>query len=307
MLTSKQDFACFPRKSREIVAVRQLRRNLSRVRILFIGDIFGRPGRTIVREHFSHLVSDYKIDLSIANAENSAGGFGLTPQIAEEFFDLGVDVLTTGNHVWDKREILDYFKQAESEPYSPARRVLRPANYPDGTPGVGVYEGTTRAGVPYAVMNLQGRVFMSNIDDPFRVADDLLQKIKAKVVFVDMHAEATSEKVALGWYLDGRVTAVVGTHTHIPTADTDILPNGTAYQTDVGMTGPYDSVIGVQKEQIIQRFLNSLPGRFEAATADARLCGVVVDCDETTGRANSIERIMLRDKPSRNSSILQSA
>jgi metallophosphoesterase (TIGR00282 family) len=156
-----------------------------------------------------------------------------------------------------------------------------------------VYEGTTRAGVPYAVVNLQGRVFMANIDDPFRSADRLLEKISAKVIFLDFHAEATSEKVALGWYLDGRVTAVIGTHTHIPTADTRVLPGGTAYQTDVGMTGPYDSVIGVQKEQIMQRFLTSLPGRFEAAINDVRFCAVLVDCDESTGRAQSIQRIML--------------
>jgi len=266
------------------------------VRILFIGDIFGRPGRNIVREHTAKLISEHRVDLTIANGENAAGGFGITPQIAEELFDLGIDVLTTGNHVWDKRELIDYFNAAENEPYSPARRVLRPANYPDGTPGVGVYEGTTRAGVPYAVVNLQGRVFMANIDDPFRAADHLLERIQAKVVFVDMHAEATSEKMALGWYLDGRVTALIGTHTHIPTADERVLPGGTAYQTDVGMTGPYDSVIGVQKELIIQRFLNSLPGRFEAANKDARLCAVVIDCDETSGRARSIERIMLRDE-----------
>jgi metallophosphoesterase (TIGR00282 family) len=264
------------------------------LRILFIGDIFGRPGRNIVREHFSKLVTEHRIDLSIANVENAAGGFGVTPQLAEEFFDLGIDVLTTGNHVWDKREIVDYFNSANGEPYSPARRVLRPSNYPSGTPGTGHYEGTSRSGVPYAVINMQGRVFMASIDDPFRHADQLLKTIAAKVVFVDFHAEATSEKVALGWYLDGRVTALVGTHTHIPTADTTILPGGTAYQTDVGMTGPYDGVIGVQKEQIIQRFLNSLPGRFEAATGDPRLCGVVVECDDQTGRATSIERIMIK-------------
>jgi metallophosphoesterase (TIGR00282 family) len=173
---------------------------------------------------------------------------------------------------------------------------LRPSNYPEGTPGVGVFEGTTRAGVPYAVINMQGRVFMANIDDPFRHADNLLKKIKAKIIFVDFHAEATSEKVALGWYLDGRITALIGTHTHIPTADTTVLPGGTAYQTDCGMTGPYDGVIGVQKEQIIQRFLNSLPGRFEAATGDPRLCAVVIDCDEKTGKANSIERIIIKGK-----------
>lgn len=263
------------------------------MRILFIGDIFGRPGRNVVRNHLGALLKQHAVDLCIANGENAAGGFGLTPAIAEEFFDLGIDVITTGNHVWDKRELVEYFNAAANEPYSPARRVLRPANYPAGTPGVGVYEGTTRAGVPYAVVNLQGRVFMANIDDPFRVADRLLEKIFAKVIFVDFHAEATSEKVALGWYLDGRVTALIGTHTHIPTADTRLLPGGTAYQTDVGMTGPYDSVIGVQKEQILQRFLTSLPGRFEAAINDVRFCAVLVDCDEITGRARSIQRIML--------------
>jgi hypothetical protein len=263
------------------------------LRILFIGDIFGRPGRTIVREQLAALVKEHSVDLCIANGENAAGGFGITPQIVEEFFDLGIDVITTGNHVWDKRELVDYFNDAVDEPYSPARRVLRPANYPAGTPGVGVYEGTSRAGVPYAVMNLQGRVFMVNIDDPFRVADRLLEKIAAKVIFVDFHAEATSEKIALGWYLDGRVTALVGTHTHIPTADTRVLPGGTAYQTDVGMTGPYDSVIGVQKEQILQRFLTSLPGRFEAAINDVRFCAVLVECDEITGKARGIKRIML--------------
>jgi metallophosphoesterase (TIGR00282 family) len=246
-----------------------------------------------VREHLSALMKEHAVDLCIANGENAAGGFGLTPQIAEEFFDLGIDVITTGNHVWDKRELVDYFNSAANEPYSPARRVLRPANYPAGTPGVGVYEGTTRGGVAYAVVNLQGRVFMANIDDPFRVADKLLEKITAKVIFVDFHAEATSEKVALGWYLAGRVTAVVGTHTHIPTADTRVLPGGTAYQTDVGMTGPYDSVIGVQKEQILQRFLTSLPGRFEAAMNDVRFCAVLVESDESTGKARSIQRIML--------------
>jgi len=263
------------------------------LRILFIGDIFGRPGRTIVRDHLSALLKENEVDLCIANGENAAGGFGLTPQIAEEFFDMGIDVITTGNHVWDKRELTDYFNAAVDEPYSPARRVLRPANYPKGTPGVGVYEGTTRAGVSYAVMNLQGRVFMANIDDPFRVIDRLLEKIAAKVIFVDFHAEATSEKVAMGWYVDGRVTALVGTHTHIPTADTRVLPGGTAYQTDAGMTGPYDSVIGVQKEQIMQRFLTSLPARFEAASNDVRLCGVLVECDESTGKARNIQRIML--------------
>lgn len=263
------------------------------MRILFIGDIFGKPGRTIVRESLKTLVREHRADLIIANGENSAGGFGITPVLAEELFELGVDVITTGNHVWDKTEIQDYYKMAGDNPHSPARKVLRPANYAADLPGWGVYEGT-KNGVPYAVMNLQGRVFMASNDDPFRVADKLLSEIKAKIIFVDVHAEATSEKISLGWYLDGRVTALVGTHTHIPTADERILPHGTAYITDVGMTGPYDGVIGVKKELVIGRFLNNMPVRFEAATGDVRLCGVVVDCDNTTGRATSIERILVK-------------
>jgi 2',3'-cyclic-nucleotide 2'-phosphodiesterase len=260
--------------------------------ILFIGDIFGRPGRNIVKDRLSGLVKERAIDLVIANGENSAGGFGITGSLAEDLFDLGVDVITTGNHIWDKREIIEYFQAADGNPHSPARRLLRPANYAPDLPGWGVYEGK-KNGVAYAVINLQGRVFMASNDDPFRIADQLLKEIKAKVIFVDLHAEATSEKLAMGWYLDGRVTALVGTHTHIPTADERIMPGGTAYITDVGMTGPYDSVIGVQKEMIIARFLNNMPARFEAATGDVRLCAVIVECDETTGRSTKIERLML--------------
>jgi hypothetical protein len=260
--------------------------------ILFIGDIFGRPGRNIVKDRLPGLVKDHAIDLVIANGENSAGGFGITGALAEDLFDLGIDVITTGNHIWDKREIIDYFQSADGNQHSPARRLLRPANYAPHLPGWGVYEGR-KNDVAYAVINLQGRVFMASNDDPFRVADQLLKEIQAKVIFVDVHAEATSEKLALGWYLDGRVTAVVGTHTHIPTADEQVMPGGTAYITDVGMTGPYDSVIGVQKEMIIARFLNNMPARFEAATGDVRLCAVVIDCDEATGRARRIERLML--------------
>jgi metallophosphoesterase (TIGR00282 family) len=260
------------------------------VRILFIGDIFGRPGRTIVKEQLSDLVKDHSIDLIIANGENSAAGFGITPVLAEELFELGIDVITTGNHVWDKREIVDYYQAADG-PHSPARRLLRPANYSADLPGSGVYQGH-KNGVPYAVINLQGRVFMASNDDPFRTADRLLAEIQAKVIFVDVHAEATSEKISLGWYLDGRVTAVVGTHTHVPTADERVLPGGTAYITDVGMTGPYDGVIGVKKELVIGRFLNNMPVRFEPASADVKLCAVVVECDPATGRAQSIQRIM---------------
>jgi len=263
------------------------------MQILFIGDIFGSAGRKIVRDHLPHVAESHKVDLIIANAENAAGGFGLTPAIADELFDLGCDVLTTGNHVWDKREIIDYFNSAAANGNSRARRVLRPANYAQGVPGVGVFEGQTTKGHPYAVINLQGRVFMQDNDDPFRKADQLLNQISAKVILVDLHAEASSEKIAMGWYLDGRVTAVLGTHTHVPTADTRVLPKGTAFQTDVGMTGPYDSVIGVEKEQIIQRFLTGLPARFEAAKGDPRFCAVVIECDEATGRAHRIQRLML--------------
>jgi len=263
------------------------------MQILFIGDIFGSPGRKIVHDHLAHVVEKHKIDLLIANAENAAGGFGLTPAIAEELFALGCDALTTGNHIWDKREIIDYFNSENGNPNAQARRVLRPANFSQGAPGTGVYEGVTRSGHAYAVINLQGRVFMQQTDDPFRKADELLKQIRSKVILVDFHAEATSEKIALGWYLDGRVTAVLGTHTHVPTADNRVLPKGTAYQTDVGMTGPFDSVIGVLKEQVLQRFLTGLPSRFDAAKGDPRFCAVVIQCDEATGRAHSIQRLML--------------
>ena len=263
------------------------------MQILFVGDIFGSAGRKIFRDHLHHVVESHKADLVIANAENAAGGFGLTPAIAEELLDLGCDVLTTGNHVWDKREIMDYLSSANGNANSRARRVLRPANYAPTVPGVGLFEGVTKGGQSYAVINLQGRVFMQTNDDPFRKADELLSKVNSKVIVVDMHAEATSEKIAMGWYLDGRVTAVLGTHTHVPTADTRVLPKGTAYQTDVGMTGPYDSVIGVEKEQILQRFLTGLPGRFEAAKGDPRFCGVLIACDPATGHASSIQRLML--------------
>jgi 2',3'-cyclic-nucleotide 2'-phosphodiesterase len=268
------------------------------MKIFFIGDIFARPGRTIVRELLRPMVQERGIDLVIANGENAAAGFGITPSLVDELLELGIDVITSGNHIWDKREIIDYFNLGNGNPESRVRRLLRPANYPAGSPGYGLFQGVTRAGVPFAVLNLQGRVFMTNIDDPFRVAEELLQQVQAKVIVVDMHAEATSEKVALGWYLDGRVTAMLGTHTHIPTADERVLPKGTAYQTDVGMTGPWDSVIGVDKEMIVKRFLNSLPARFEAATGDVRLCGTIVECDPLSGRALGIERVLIcQDTP----------
>jgi metallophosphoesterase (TIGR00282 family) len=254
---------------------------------LFIGDVFASPGRGMVARHLKDIVAAENIHLSIANVENAAGGFGVTPQLADELFDFGLDVLTTGNHVWDKREIYDYFT---GHP-----RLLRPANYPEGLPGAGVIVVQAHNGVDCAVINLQGRVYMPHTDCPFRKADKLLTELPAnvKVRFVDFHAEVSSEKVAMGWYLDGRVSALVGTHTHVPTADTRILPEGTAYQTDAGMTGPYNGVIGVDKRIILERFLTQMPVRMEAARHGAELHGVVVEVDDTTGRAAAIRRIAL--------------
>ena len=255
--------------------------------LLFIGDVFASPGRGMVARHLKDIVAAENIHLAVANVENAAGGFGVNPQLADELYSYGLDVLTTGNHVWDKREIYDYFA---SHP-----RLLRPANYPEGLPGAGVVVVQANNGVDCAVINLQGRVYMPHTDCPFRKADKLLSELPAhvKVRFVDFHAEVSSEKVAMGWYLDGRVSAVVGTHTHIPTADTRILPGGTGYQTDAGMTGPYTSVIGVDKQIILERFLTQMPVRMEAARHGAELHGVVVEVDEATGHATAIRRIAL--------------
>ncbi len=255
------------------------------MRILFIGDIVGRPGRQLVKTGLVALVSRHDVDLVIANAENAAAGFGITREIGDELLDLGVDVMTSGNHIWDKREALDYIG---AEP-----RLLRPANYPAGAPGNGSYLARSRGGQSVGVINVMGRVFMLNIDDPFAVVLREIDALKqrARVVFVDFHAEATSEKVAMGWHLDGKVTAVVGTHTHVQTADERILPKGTAYLTDVGMTGPHDSVIGVEVEPALNRFLNALPSRFETAAANPRLNAVVVEADDSTGLATDIERL----------------
>ena len=256
-------------------------------RLLFIGDIVGRPGRELVRRGLPALVAHHGIDLVIANVENAAAGFGITPDVADDLFAHGVHVMTGGNHSWDKKEILPYI------PEHP--RLLRPANLPAGAPGRGSVVVRTTGGTPVAVVNIMGRVFMTAIDDPFRVvlAEVASAAPEARVIFVDFHAEATSEKVAMGWYLDGRVTAVVGTHTHVQTADQRVLPQGTAFITDVGMTGPHDSVIGVERSAVIQRFLTGLPQRFETATENPRLHGVVVTADETTGRATAIDRISL--------------
>ena len=255
------------------------------MKILFIGDIVGKPGRELLRKGLGNLVEHYDIDLVIANVENSAAGFGVTKDIGDTIREWGVDVMTSGNHIWDKKEALEYIV---TEP-----RLLRPANYPAGVPGRGSYVAQTRDGRAVGVVNVMGRVFMLNIDDPFAAVLREIEAMRAKtkVIIVDFHAEATSEKVAMGWHLDGKVTLVVGTHTHVQTADERILPKGTAYLTDAGMTGPHDSIIGMEIEPSLGRFLNALPSRFEPATGNARLNGVVVQADDTTGRALSVTRI----------------
>ncbi len=258
------------------------------IRILFVGDVMGGPGRRIVRAHLDGIVDSERVDFVIVNVENAAGGFGLTAAVLEELDDIGVDVFTSGNHVWDKKEGVPLLDAHPS--------LLRPANYPAGNPGRGWCVEETAAGVPVAVVNLQGQAMMAPIDNPFRVADRVLEEIRSerpdvRVVVVDMHAEATSEKQAMGWHLDGRVTAVLGTHTHVPTADERILPGGTALQTDVGMTGPYESVIGMRADKVLERFLLNTPRPFQPAKGDPQLRGALVDADETTGRALAIRRV----------------
>jgi 2',3'-cyclic-nucleotide 2'-phosphodiesterase len=265
------------------------------MRVLFIGDIVGSPGRQIVRDRLADLVEHNHIDLVIANGENSAAGFGITPRIAEELLQTGIEVLTGGNHSWDRREIFDFI------PHEP--RLLRPANFPESNPGSGLFVGTAKNGVKYAVLNLQGRVFLAPTDDPFKKADTELAKLPSDVAFVlvDIHAETTSEKIAFGWYLDGRVSAVVGTHTHVPTADERVLPEGTAYITDVGMTGPHEGIIGMDRAAIIKKFIDGLPTRFEVATGDVQMNAVVIEADDSGPRnhagrlrAKSIGRLRLR-------------
>jgi metallophosphoesterase (TIGR00282 family) len=258
------------------------------MKLLFIGDIVARPGRDLVRRGLGALVRHHGVDLVIANGENAAGGAGITREIADDLLRDGVHVLTTGNHVWDKREALEYIV---NEP-----RLLRPANYPAGAPGLGHVVTRAAKDVPVGVINIMGRVFLANIDDPFAVVRQEIAAVKAdgaRIVFVDFHAETTSEKIAMGWYLDGQVTALVGTHTHVQTADARILPEGTAYLTDVGMTGPHDGVIGVDRATVIARFTTGLPARFESATGDPRLHAVLIDADEETGRATGIQTLSL--------------
>jgi metallophosphoesterase (TIGR00282 family) len=265
------------------------------MRVLFVGDIVGSPGRQIVRDRLADIVAQRQIDLVIANGENSASGFGITPRLAEELLNLGIAVISGGNHSWDRKEILEFL------PHEP--RLLRPANFPESNPGSGLYVGTAKNGVKFAVLNLQGRVFMTPIDDPFRKADTELTRIPEDVAFVlvDMHAETTSEKLAMGWYLDGRVSAVVGTHTHVATADEHVFPEGTAYITDVGMTGPHGGVIGMDRNGIIAKFLNGLPARFEVASGDVQMNCVLIETDDEAPRnaagrlrSRSIERLRFR-------------
>lgn len=254
------------------------------MRILMVGDVVGKPGRQLTLELTPRLKKEYNADFVIVNGENAAAGRGITPENCEAMFQAGIDVITLGNHAWGRREVYSYLDREA--------RLLRPANYPPGVPGQGVGVYTCSVG-QIAVVSLQGRTFMEPVDDPFRAIDAILEGLKEKtrVVFIDFHAEATSEKQAFGWHVDGRVSAVVGTHTHVQTADERILPGGAAYLTDVGMTGPIDSVIGMRREIVVPRFLNLLPAHFEVADGPAQLCAVLVDIDAATGRATRIRRI----------------
>jgi 2',3'-cyclic-nucleotide 2'-phosphodiesterase len=255
------------------------------VNLLLVGDIVGRPGRELVRRGLRAVIDAHGVDLVIANAENAAAGFGVTKDIGDSLLEAGIDVMTSGNHIWDKKEALDYIK---AEP-----RLLRPANFPAGVPGRGSYVAQTGDGRAVGVINAMGRVFMQPLDDPFAVVLREIESIRhrTRVIIVDFHAEATSEKIAMGWHLDGRVTAIIGTHTHVQTADERILPKGTAYLTDVGMTGPHDSIIGMEVEPSLARFLTGMPAKFELATGNARLNAVLVEADERTGRATRVARI----------------
>lgn len=255
------------------------------VRIFFIGDIVGNPGRIAVRELLPDIMQRYAVDIVIANGENAAGGFGITPAIAEELIGLKIDVITSGNHIWDKKEIIDYIKDK--------KWLLRPANYPEETPGFGWSIITTNSNIKIGIINLCGRVFMDNLDCPFRAAREIIKEIEREtpVIVLDMHAETTSEKAAMGWFLDGSISAVIGTHTHVQTADERILPRGTAFITDAGMTGSINSVIGMQKEIVLERFLTQMPRKFEVATKDMVLQGVLVSIASKSGKAEAIERV----------------
>lgn len=257
------------------------------MKLLFVGDVIGKPGRRAVAEIVPRLIDHHRLDYVIVNVENAAGGMGVTPEVMAELDALPIDCYTSGNHIWDKKEGLPLLTR---EP-----RLLRPANYPEGNPGRGLYVGETRSGVPVATLNLEGQVFMKNLDSPFRIADEVLRRLPAevKVIVVDFHAEATSEKQAMAYYLDGRVSAVFGTHTHVPTADERILAGGTALITDVGMTGPYDGIIGFRVDKVLERFRLQTHVSLEVAKRDVRLAGAILDVDESTGKARSVERLLL--------------
>jgi metallophosphoesterase (TIGR00282 family) len=259
------------------------------MKIFFIGDIMGSPGRKAISALLHKVVDKYSIDLVVANCENASGGIGITPEVAEQLFQMGIDVMTSGNHIWKHKEIQPYLEAND--------RLLRPANYPAGTPGRGLTIIETAAGESAAVLNLEGRIFMNPLDCPFRTADQELSSLPphVKVILVDMHAEATSEKMALGWYLDGRVSAVIGTHTHVQTADERILPGGVGYLTDAGMTGPGDGIIGMERQVIIERFLSQLPQKFKVAGQNIQLQGVVIDI-ESNGKCRDIIRIQMHLK-----------
>ena len=257
------------------------------MKILFIGDIVGKPGRKAIQKGLPGLMSKLKIDFVIANGENAAGGFGITQAIGEDLFSLGIDILTSGNHIWDKKEAVTYIAKEN--------RLLRPANYPPDVPGAGTMIMKSRSGHAIGVLNLEGRVFMRPIDCPFQAAKREVRELKKEtnIIIVDFHGEATSEKAAIGWFLDGEVSALIGTHTHVQTADERILPQGTAFISDAGMTGPVNSIIGVKKSQIINKFLTQIPVRFETARGESLLSCVVVDVNAKTGKASSIQRIQL--------------
>ena len=259
------------------------------MRLLFVGDLVGRPGRRILDAKLTSLIDRHAVDYVIVNLENVAGGFGVTRDIFERLCELPVDCFTSGNHIWDKKEVLQLLEESP--------KLLRPANYPAGNPGTGLHIGETPAGIPVATINLEGRVFMKDLESPFVVADRLLESLDdgVRIIFVDFHAETTSEKAALAIHLDGRVSAVVGTHTHVPTADERILPGGTAFQTDAGMTGPYESVIGMRSDRVLERFLKATPTPFEVAKRDVRLAGVLIDIDPDTGHAIAVERVMVKE------------
>ncbi|HEY7411608.1 MAG TPA: TIGR00282 family metallophosphoesterase [Vicinamibacteria bacterium] len=259
--------------------------------ILVVGDVVGSPGRSIMKKALPLVFRKHDVEYCIANVENAAGGFGVTREICDEIMAMGVDCLTSGNHIWDKKEIIPVVGQIP--------QLLRPANYPSGQPGRGSYVGQARdSRVPVATLNLSGRVFMNGaLDDPFAKAEEEVARLRkeARIIVVDMHGEASSEKTAMGHFLDGKVAVVFGTHTHVPTCDHRVLPGGTAYVTDLGMTGPYDSCIGVEKEVVIARFVSGMPNRFETAKNDPRLAAAVVDVDPETGRARAIERMLLSE------------